>query len=73
MFSFYTQTIIDMIPIWLAILLLTISLFRFATWAKIIIIWRDSMLKQNKRWHIDYKRLNELNNNRNEHRQRKSF
>lgn len=48
MFSFYTQTIIDMIPIWLAILLLTISLFRFATWAKMIMIWRDSMLKQNE-------------------------
>ena len=48
MFSFYTQTIIDMIPIWLAILLLAVALFRFVTWAKMIMIWRDSMLKQNE-------------------------
>lgn len=54
-----------MIPIWLEILLLVVALFRFAAWAKMILIWHDVMLKQNERWHIDYKRLNELNNNRN--------
>lgn len=55
-----------MIPIWFAILLLIVSLFRFAGWAKMILIWRDKMLKQNERWHSDYKRLDELNNNRND-------
>ena len=55
-----------MIPVELGIMLMIAACIIAFLYVKMILIWRDVMLKQNDRWLKDTEKLRKLKDNKNE-------